>query len=453
MTAVIAIGALTVLVACLPLVATRLRAPALNPASLVLLVVAWSPLAKSVAIAARARDAAPLLPGGTSIGSFLSSGAALALAAMVAYSTGYLMFGHRTSGLTGLVGERVRSPGRRGTRTIVLLTSIAAGSFIAYLLGSGTEILSLPLSAKRFLPGDIGVASRFGYLPYYLFKVAMLSGSIAYAAAYVLFRSPSERDDRVHRALFAGVFLFALLLAHFASLRLFILIVLIEVGLLAVYLRERRRLPLVGGLAAVTILSFLAISAFYRPPVEVRGGPGSRAERGPLENPARASRFADGAFGGRYFMDVGKLSYLMAHFPDEHRYALGLGYLGPLAPTVTRRAVPGGMSSYVAREVLGEPLNSVPPGYAGELYLNFGWAGIVIGFLLLGVFHRAIFDLLMAPDTPAALGACLVLLIPSSTLLLLNSGLLAAASRATLDIGTFLLVVRPVRRRARAAAR
>lgn len=57
------------------------------------------------------------------------------------------------------------------------------------------------------------------------------------------------------------------------------------------------------------------------------------------------------------------------------------------------------------------------PSWVGELYFNFGWPGIVIGMLLMGVFLRIVHEVLFPPDAvlPAQLMGVVVLFgIPSS---------------------------------------
>ncbi len=465
----------------LPLL-VRTRKILVNPALFMFLIVAWSPLFKTLYIAVTGPRVSTDPFAGVSLARFLLGGAMLALVATVAYAGSFVVVGRRT--LPGLFGPRWRHiPGPYERRAVAVLTALCVLCFLGYLRTSGTEFFSLPFSAKRFLPGSIGVSTRFGYPPYYFFKAALVSGSVAYAAAYLLFRAPAGPSDRSYRALFAVVFTFALVVSHFASLRLFIVLVLVQIGILLYHVRDRRHTAFIGGFAVLTAASFVVISFVHRLPGSVdtfgslesgdsvrsedstsggRGGPGVRG-RGFGREAAEAvelrsgvQRLARGVFGGRYFMDIGKLSYVASYFPHEHPYAMGRGFVGflndPESVDGRSRALPGGMSKYLAAEVLGEPNNSVPPGYAGELYINFGWVGVVLGFLLLGAFHRVMFNYLTRPDLSLVAGACLVLLIPSSTLVLLNSGLVSAGSRAVIDLGVFLLVCPFWLRRRRAPA-
>jgi len=426
----------------------------LNPALLVLVIALWSPGLKTLYVALSTPPVTPAeLPGGATLAEFLTPGVLLALVAVMAYAASFAVVGRWTPTLRPSLLGRRHTPGRHERRSVAVLTFLAAAAFVGYLIAAGIDPFTWPLAAKRFLATDIGQETRFTYGPYYFFKAAMVSGSIAYASAYLLFRSPPGRGDRTQRFQFAIVFTFALFLSHFASLRLFILLVLVQLGVLMVYMRERRRAAFVAGFAALTVASFAAITFVHRLPalnvvaeLEVEDTTGVAGKAGGRrvrlgEGVPPAARLAGGAFGGRYFLDVGKLSHIAHHFPEEHPYAMGLGYLGFLDDDVAgSRALPGGMSRYLAAQVLGEPYNSVPPGYAGELFMNFGWAGVVAGFLLLGAFHRLLYNYLTASSVSLAVGACLVLMIPSTTLVLLNSGLISATARAAIDLGVFLLV-------------
>jgi hypothetical protein len=160
----------------------------------------------------------------------------------------------------------------------------------------------------------------------------------------------------------------------------------------------------------------------------------------PLLADDRVQAVGRAALGGRYLLDLSKLAHLARHFPEKQPWLLGRTLVGLPVPGVDERL---GLARYIAREVVLEPDNSVPAGYAGELYVNFGFLGLGLGFLLLGAFHRLAFNYLAerALSLPAA--AFLIVLIPISTVLLLNSGILPAAARCAIDFSILLLLLSP----------
>ena len=53
--------------------------------------------------------------------------------------------------------------------------------------------------------------------------------------------------------------------------------------------------------------------------------------------------------------------------------------------------------------ISGDPLTGVAPTQMGDLYMNFGLAGIIIGMALLGFFYRWIFVSLAAVPSPSGI--------------------------------------------------
>ena len=509
--------------ASLPVLVSRKRI-LLNPALFVLAVVVWSVLLKTIYIAifrpvplvgshdliyvdARSHD-------------FLAVGAASAMVAMAAYVVGYFLMGRRRLGAREESVFRRSAPSRFSLYVSIGLAVACLACFLAYLATSGTEFFAAPFSAKRFQPEEIHVASRFLYLPYYFFKFALVSASLTYATAFLWLQSKARRDERLYRLVFSFAFLLALTLAHFASLRLFALLVVVQVVLLTFYLRERGRALYVGVFACLALASFTVITFFTRFPSELSlktpsvaaAQPAGAAEpasassedglgpppQGPATEPAASSvrkseepvssafaptsgsgpqvgveetaaastadeqsldgdwanssrirRLAATVFEGRYFMDVAKMAHIVQFFPAEHPFLLGTGLSGlPLANVLDRDGASSGtalaLSHYLAEHIYHEPMNNITPGFAGELYVNFGWLGLVGGFLLLGGFHRLISNYLSSSEPPVLLAAWMIALIPSTTLILLNSGVVAAGSRAALDSALIFLVGFPL---------
>jgi hypothetical protein len=534
MPTLLAIAVACTVLALLPVLAGRKRVLA-NPATFVFLSIVWGVLLKALYVAFVRTEPHSIVHDQIYVAAAsmdeLVVGGLLVLIAVAAYVAGYFAFGRRSPAMADLLpsGVRarwaVRSPGGSSWPNRIMavgLATVCLAAFAAYLYLSGVDILQPPFSAKRFGANLTTVQSRFQYAPYYFFKVAMLSGPLAYAVAHLLTQAVTRAVRRFFKVLFALVFGFALLLCHFASLRLVILVVLLQTVLLLYHARARELAPFMAAFVALTAASFAAITfghraaedvevvraemlaaraaqaaveraASRRAPArgdapraviepanpQVRGAraagddgpaPGSRpaaaaessgdatgaggapAGERPTASAAqsvvqRVGRLAAGPFEGRYFLDFTKLAHIANHFPERQPHLWGGGLVGVLRPSFSAAAGPDigalTLDRYLAIQVFEEPLNSVPAGFAGDLYIDFGFAGLFLGFLALGAFHRWILNRVAQGSGNAFAGACLVILIPNTSIVLLNSGTLPSLSRSILEISVLALVCLP----------
>lgn len=418
---------LCVLLACLPLLRTRRDLLLVDPALYVLAIVMWSPLLKVVSLALADQPATD---------DRVTPGLLLVLVGTAGYTTASLATGRSGGRWLGDLAERLTSKFSHRSislpRPLLWLAGLLLLSFLVYLELSDIRFFAMPFSEKRFNPTDIGVGSRFDYLPYYFFKVSLLSSPVAFAATLLFASSRGVADARRLGFWSTLFFLFTLTIAYFASLRLFVLITLLQIVLLALFHRQRRLIKLALAFTALTVLSFAAITLVHRPFQVPRAAEGE-------------ARTYSAAVGGRYFMDVEKLSRLVEHFPTEHPHLRGRGLLGGL-PLMQETAEPAVHTDrYLARHLFGEPTNSIPPGFTGEMYVNFGWLGVLLGFAGLGTFHRLLFEQLADRRSGSLLTGCLLALIPTTTLILLNSGVVPTIVRGASDIVFVLAVWLPYR--------
>lgn len=101
------------------------------------------------------------------------------------------------------------------------------------------------------------------------------------------------------------------------------------------------------------------------------------------------SSTAEHTLEGAYFLDPAKTAVIINHTSENKTYLLGESFINFIYAPVPRILWPEKpnikIGPYVAQEVLGFYNRSgAPPGGIGEFYLNFGWAGVVIGSIILG---------------------------------------------------------------------
>ncbi len=96
------------------------------------------------------------------------------------------------------------------------------------------------------------------------------------------------------------------------------------------------------------------------------------------------------AFEGAYFMDPAKTAVIVDRVGDDVDYLYGSSIAGLFIAPVPRLIWPEKpivrAGPFVAQELMNfQSTAGVPPGVVGELYLNFGWFGILIGMPLIGM--------------------------------------------------------------------
>ena len=533
MWSIVLLSTFALVFASLPLLVSR-RHSLLNPATYVWLMVLGSVFSKSWYIwllHPQPIDGRDKIFKGAASADFFVPGAVLVCVALAAYAAGFLATPAKRFDIPDWLNTvRISSCWAYGLLFGLTLLSVLA--FAVYLHLTDISLLEPPFSDKRFHYRKMGAETRFHFLPYYFFKLAMTSGSVAFAAALLLFHATGRAQTRLYRIAFAVSFSFTLVLAHFASLRLLTLVLVLAVLLLAFKSRSRGNFAFVGVVTAMTLASFVLITFVHRVPpsdgvivafepvepeqdtpvAELREGepkelddatrsstpeiseetsapgeedsesvppvatapsssdmPETEGQNSVASSPSepvqtteatargeslerledaglvkltrRQRSFGEKVFGGRYFFDFTKLAHLAHHFPERNGYQLGATFFGGQID-----AGDGAVYSpnrYIAEAIYHEVRNNVPPGFAGELYLNFGWTGVVLGFLFLGALHRVIFSGLRHQDLPLALEGGLIIIIPASTLVLINSGLSPAISRCVIDIGVLVLICSP----------
>lgn len=140
----------------------------------------------------------------------------------------------------------------------------------------------------------------------------------------------------------------------------------------------------------------------------------------------------------RNLMDLSKTAHIMNAVPGKLDYLYGSSYLSILyapVPRVLWANKPDiNIGVLVAVEVYGMSRSlqtAIPPGIVGELYINFGLVGILLGPLLIGFMFRkfVIFgDLQIARQSPRGILLYTLLLLPL-TIYLPGSSLVQAAIR------------------------
>ena len=149
-----------------------------------------------------------------------------------------------------------------------------------------------------------------------------------------------------------------------------------------------------------------------------------------------------------YFLGVAKTSVIVAAVPDRidflHGRSLTLWLLAPIPRTVWPGKPAVRIGPFVAQTIYGRTNHSgVPPGFLAELYMNFGYIGLVLGSLLLGLVLRILYQTFVVLSPHTAHGILVhTFLSLHLTLTLLSSDLTGTISAVALYLLPILIALR-----------
>ena len=115
---------------------------------------------------------------------------------------------------------------------------------------------------------------------------------------------------------------------------------------------------------------------------------------------------AEHTFQGAYFLDPAKTAVIFDHTSKNQSFLMGKSYINLIYTPIPRVIWPEKptikIGPYVAQEILKYNNRSgAPPGGIGELYLNFGWIGVIFGSFLLGLIMALIHRNAISASNPA----------------------------------------------------
>lgn len=150
---------------------------------------------------------------------------------------------------------------------------------------------------------------------------------------------------------------------------------------------QRRRIPAMLFLGML-FFAVLASNVLYI----YRTNPDQAQQSSVLSNVKPTAVLAD-MEGERQRFSV--LALVMKEFPENHAYLLGESWVGLIATPIPRWLWPEKSEHFkwrdtgIVNQLGGGPR---PTPFLGVLYVNFSWIGIVLGWFLWGIFHRALYE-------------------------------------------------------------
>lgn len=254
---------------------------------------------------------------------------------------------------------------------IFVVGALSAVASLILIQRFGVTSLST-LSAKRFNDLDGNAQARFTTANYWLFRIALLGRFSLYLwVPYSATKKGLGKSISTFALVVVAVFP-VILINNRAGVGL----ILADLLLIRYFVKGRLQLSttLVGGL--VGLVSVVAL-------LSSRSGTTS------------VSSLVEATFLGRDFLDISKTGQIVTHgdagVVGGETY---VGWLFTLVPSSAWEDPP--LFARLGRLVWGDVyggggINGVPAGLVGEAYLNFGWIGIALVPLLLGIATRKVY--------------------------------------------------------------
>jgi hypothetical protein len=318
----------------------------------------------------------------------LVSTALVVTIALLCLSGGYLLgsFRWRAAGLERLASEDWGH--RRSVTVLAVLLGIGLLSFALFAARLDLRIDSLiDLSSKRGtrLPSGELLFSD-GYL-----RWGALLTEIAFYLAFARWAAGQPKLRSLHGMTILLLGLLAIAFPIFVNVRLTVLLLIVRALLIWACLRSEPRLRYV---LALLLVGFVIIGSMLAVRREQTSLAGFRSHLG-------IGEMLEVTVGSRHFLDLTKTAHVLDAVPERVPYQYGRTMLTWLLAPVPRVLWPDKPDIGVGRS-LGVPVflrrlgtGGVPPGIIGELYLNFGFAGVFIGMLVIGLVLRSLRETLL----------------------------------------------------------
>ncbi len=323
----------------------------------------------------------------------LWDGGVLLLIATVTGLCGYLMV--RTPARSPVNSKPIAS--LAATR-VFAIAAFVIGSVVLYLfikeLGIDEAIAEGALSAKRVDEDTVGNAARGAAFGYMRMGAQTLPQVAFFLHATNMIAQKNQASLFDWLALVAVAFL-SLILPFLTSSRTEM--IYLGIILLSIWHYSVKRISVLKGAAAVVVaLVFLTLMGQLRTM-------SSAANAEDKEFSVSVESILKATVGRAYFMDIGKTSVIVNAVPDRVDYLYGeslvLFIVGPIPRSIWLEKPAVRIGLFVGQEIYGrDNASGVPPGYVGELYMNFGYPAVVIGMLLYGWVAAQAYNMLILKE-------------------------------------------------------
>lgn len=275
--------------------------------------------------------------------------------------------------------SRRRLYGVTGFFALMSLVSLAL-----FVQGTGGFNLS-SLSAKRTSISSIDVANDQSLRTFGELRYLSSLGVVGYLFLLAALLSKGRKLRRGEIALVVTFLMINLLLPFYSSSRSDTIVpILATVVMLARYGRKLNW--------RVVLAPALALLIIFNAMTDLRSD--DSLDPGSVLGVSVVTEFVDNAAISRNFADFSKASHLIQKVPEELSWRYGSTIAAYVVAPIPRSLWPTkplisagpiiGQQIYKQRRAYGLSASGIPPGFFGEMYWNFGTAGILLGSPFLG---------------------------------------------------------------------
>jgi oligosaccharide repeat unit polymerase len=330
---------------------------------------------------------------------------------------------------------------RRFLLLVIVLSIISALAMAIYIqrLGIQGSILD-NISGKRRLEVE-GADYKYAALGYYLWGASLLSYVFYIVFAMFISKRPVKWFSSFGFSILLLFFL-ASIFPIFTSSRTDILLLLVYSSITWHYLYSPISFRAFINVITAILLLFVGLGFL-------------RSARGQVDQVTgffSTDNVLEVALGNRNWLGVDKTAQIIDSIPHSLSYQNGQTLVtwlfAPIPRTMWPAKPPVRIGPFLGETIFGRDLNKtgVPPGFIGELYMNFGIIGVLIGMFLLGLLLKTLYlsfyPLIRARNANAVLVYMLILVPFSLTLLGSDvAGVMITTIIQLVTITTILLLI------------
>ena len=275
---------------------------------------------------------------------------------------------------------------RKFVAVVGILAVLGCLSFLLFTRELEVSYQSLSdISSKRFV--EVEGSSFRGTHGYLRWGAMLLEISFYLALAYWIARK--RRFFSVSGFFVAALGAMAVLFPIFVSSRQSVLFLVIRAVLIWLCLRGEPKARTVIVLVIAGLFVISSMLAFRR----------GLSEWQDVRDHAGLDSVLEVTVGGRHFLDLSKTAQVILAVPERVAYQYGRTMVTWITAPIPRSIWPGkpavGAGIELGPKVFGTaPGTGVPPGIVGELYMNFGLIGVLMGLFVAGLLLRSMFQTL-----------------------------------------------------------